>query len=89
MQRTCQRCGLPGNADEGHFVFECSALQSVRDSFANLFGDGKLTMQLQQLLWKASIVQVAHIIQACSAELSSPVGGCGSSHQPKTAGTVV
>lgn len=45
-------------------------------AFADVFGDGILT--IQQFMWQDSIVQVAHFIQTCFAELNSPVGGHGS-----------
>ena len=47
-QRSCPRCAMPGVADERHLVFECPAMQPVRDQFAHLFGDDSMTMHKNQ-----------------------------------------
>ena len=42
--RLCQHCNMGAMGDQRHVVFECTALQHVRDRFRTLFGVG-LTMR--------------------------------------------
>ena len=49
-QRLCLLCDQRAVGDERHMVFECPALQGVRDKYAALFVDGASTMQ--QFLWR-------------------------------------
>ena len=46
--RTCGICGGNCVQNEHHWVFDCPALQSVRDGFPRLFGQGCFT-QLRKL----------------------------------------
>jgi hypothetical protein len=39
-QRACQLCGSGAVGDERHMVFECPALQQIRDEFEHLFSSG-------------------------------------------------
>jgi hypothetical protein len=49
--------------DERHLVFECPALQSIRDRYPGLFGADIVTMQ--QFMWQLDIVGVAHFVMDC------------------------
>ena len=62
-QRLCQRCNLHALHDERHLVFECPAMQCVRDRYPALFSPAKNTMQL--FMWQRNIVGVAHFVQDC------------------------
>ena len=62
-QRLCQRCNLHAVHDERHLVFECPAMQCVRDRYPALFGPAKSTMVL--FMWQHDIVGVAHFIKDC------------------------
>jgi hypothetical protein len=53
--------GFPG--DERHLVFECLALQSIRDRYPGVFGADIVTMQ--QFMWQLDIVGVAHFVMDC------------------------
>jgi hypothetical protein len=79
MQRSCTRCDMPGIADERHLIFECVAVQPVRDRFPTLFGEHITTMQA--FMWQDDAIQVAKFVQACFATLAN-VSSVGSSHQP-------
>ena len=79
-QRSCPRCAMPGVADERHLVFECPAMQPVRDQFPHLFGDDSMTMQA--FMWQDDLPGVARFIHACFASFTDSAGGCGSSNQP-------
>ena len=62
-QRLCLLCDQRAVGDERHMVFECPALQSVRDKYAALFLDGASTMQ--QFMWQQDVIGVALIVQDC------------------------
>ena len=62
-QRLCQRCNLHAVHDERHLVFECPAMQCVRDRYPALFGPAKNTMRL--FMWQHDILGVAHFIKDC------------------------
>jgi len=40
-QRHCQQCGTAAVGDERHLVFECPAVQHIRDYHSDLFWDGQ------------------------------------------------
>ena len=67
-------------ADERHLVFECPAMQPVRDQFAHLFGDDSTTMQAS--MWQDDLHGVARFIHTCFASFTDSAGGCGLSNQP-------
>jgi hypothetical protein len=46
--------------DERHLVFECPALQFLRDRCRGLFGAATVTMQ--QFMWHLDIVGFAHFL---------------------------
>ena len=48
--------------DEKHLVFECPALQCLRDTYPHLF-TGDPTMR--QFMWQADLVGVAKFVDAC------------------------
>ncbi len=75
-QRLCMRCAQQVLGDERHLVFECPALQSVRDRYPGLFGAAIVTMQ--QFMWQLDIVGVAHFVMDCFDYLDS----ASSSNQP-------
>ena len=52
-------------------VFECPALQGVRDKYAALFLDGASTMQ--QFMWQQDVIGVAHFVKDCFDLLDAPV----------------
>ena len=56
---------------ERHMVFECPALQGVRDKYAALFVDGASAMQ--QFMWQQDVIGVAHFVQDCFDLLDAPV----------------
>ena len=58
--RLCQQCALHAVHDERHLVFECPAMQPVRDRYPALFSPAQGTMQL--FMWQQDIVGVAHYI---------------------------
>ncbi len=60
-------------------VFECPAMQPVRDRFPALFGAHALTMQ--QFMWQLNLVGVAHFVMYCFDMLDAPDAN-ESSHQP-------
>ena len=60
-QRLCQRCNLHAVHDERHLVFECPAMQCVRDRYPALFSPAKNTMQL--FMQQRNIVGVALYIK--------------------------
>ncbi len=75
-QRLCMRCAQQVIGDERHLVFECPALQSVRDRYPGLFGAAIVTMQ--QFMWQLDIVGVAHFVMDCFDYLDA----ASSSNQP-------
>ena len=62
-QRLCRGCDLHVVGDERHMVFECPAMQTVRDRYPTLFAPAHSTMQL--FLWQPDLVRVAHFIMDC------------------------
>ncbi len=62
-QRLCMRCAQQIIGDERHLVFECPALQSIRDRYPGVFGADIVTMQ--QFMWQLDIVGVAHFVMDC------------------------
>ena len=60
-----RRCNLHMHAlhDERHLVFECPAMQCVRDRHPALFSPANNTMQL--FMWQRNIVGVAHFVKDC------------------------
>ena len=62
-QRLCQRCNLHALCNERHLVFECPAMQCVRDRYPALFIPAENTMQL--FMWQRNLVGLAHDIKDC------------------------
>jgi len=79
--RTCQLCSLTSLGDEKHFVFECPAFQSVRDTYRHLFV-GDPTMR--QFMWQDDLVGVAKFVDACMEMMytAGPSAGGQASDQP-------
>ena len=73
--------------DEKHVVFECSALQGLRDEYASLFSD---VCTMKQFLWQDDLVSVAKFIHACLDKMFSCETGLSNdsqaSDQPDVAG---
>ena len=69
----CLLCDQRALGDERHMVFECPALQGVRDKYAALFVavDGASTMQ--QFMWQQNVIGVAHFVKDCIDLLDAPV----------------
>ena len=55
--------------DERHLVFECPALQYIRDNYPWLFHVD--TMRL--FMWQADIIGVAKFIMDCFAHMHAPI----------------
>ena len=55
-------CNLGSMCDEKHVVFECPALQGLRNEFASLFLD---VCTMKQPLWQDDSVSIAKFINAC------------------------
>ena len=67
QQRTCARCGGSGICDERHLVFECPAVQPVRDQYAGLFTGPGQTMV--QFMWQQNLTGVALFVRDALAVL--------------------
>ena len=73
--------------DERHMVFECPAMQPVRDRFPGLFAANIDTMQ--RFMWQPDLRGVAHFVLACFDSMRDPdtdddadSDASGSSNQP-------
>ena len=86
-ERICLLCNLGSLCDEKHVVFECSALQGLRDEYASLFSD---VCTMKQFLWQDDLVSVAKFIHGCSDKMFSCATGLSNdsqaSDQPDVAG---
>ena len=86
-ERLCLLCNLGSLCDEKHVVFECSALQGLRDEYASLFSD---VCTMKQFLWQDDLVSVAKFIHACLDKMFSCETGLSNdsqaSDQPDVAG---
>ena len=69
-QRLCQRCDQHAVGDERHLIFECPAMQCVRDKYAALFAPSICTMQ--QFMWQVDLTGVAHFVMDCFDMLDAP-----------------
>ena len=73
--------------DEKHVIFECSALQGLRDEYASLISD---VCTMKQFLWQDDLVSVAKFIHACLDKMFSCATGLSNdsqaSDQPDVAG---
>ena len=58
--RLCLRYNLHALHDERRLVFECPAMQCVRDRYSALLSPAQNTMQL--FMWQRNIVRVAYYI---------------------------
>ena len=68
-ERLCQKCQLRVVCDERHLVFECPALQRIRDKYPGLFHVD--TMRL--FMWQTDTIGVANFIRDCFAHMHAPV----------------
>ena len=81
LQRLCPHCDMHSIGDERHVVFECAALQPVRDKFPILFGDNIVTMK--DFMWQENTVLVGKFIVQCFKYMrGDDEGGSGPSNQP-------
>ena len=73
LNRFCTLCQQGGLGDEKHIVFECPALQDLRDKCENLFqapqGDAMLLF-----MWQDDIIGVAQFIDACLGRVYTSAG---------------
>ena len=64
LNRFCTWCQQVVSGDEKHIVFECPALQTLRDRYENLFqapqGDA-----MTLFMWQSDIIGVALFVDAC------------------------
>lgn len=63
MHRICLKCTSNQVGDERHLVFECTALQPIRDKYADLFQVAPLTMR--QFMWQPDLLRVALFVVEC------------------------
>ena len=86
-ERLCLLCNLGSLCDEKHVLFECSALQGLRDEYASLFSD---VCTMKQFLWQDDLFSVAKFIHACLDKMFSCETGLSNdsqaSDQPDVAG---
>ncbi len=61
--RICEHCTVSEIGDEMHLVFECPAVQHVRDQYAHLFTFATSTMRT--FLWQDDIISVITYVVAC------------------------
>ena len=54
-------------------MFECAALQPVRETYFDLFGPAIDIMQ--QFMWQGNLLGVAHSVFECFAHLQALGGG--------------
>ena len=57
--RLCTACNSGQVGDEQHLVFECAALQHLRDQQAHLFQPG---LSMQQFMWQPDLAGVAKFV---------------------------
>jgi len=60
--RHCQRCGTAAVGDERHLVFECPAVQHIRDYHSDLFWDGQ---SMREFVNQTDQAAVMNFIVAC------------------------
>ena len=79
--RLCPLCDTSSLGDEKHLVFECPALQAVRDKYARLF-HAVTTMRL--FVWQDDLVGVAKFLDECLEIVytAGPLQGGQASNQP-------
>ena len=86
-ERICLLCNSGSLCDEKHVVFQCSALQDLRDEYASLFSDA---CTMKEFLWQDDLVSVAKLFLACLDKIFSCVAGLSNdgqtSDQPDVAG---
>jgi hypothetical protein len=63
MSRICEHCTMNEIGDEMHLVFECQAVQHVRDQYAHLFTFTTSTMRT--FLWQDDIISVIKYVVTC------------------------
>jgi hypothetical protein len=63
MSRICEHCTMNEIGDEMHLVFECPAVQHVRDQYAHLFTFTTSTMRT--FLWQDDIISVIKYVVTC------------------------
>ena len=63
ISRICEHCTSGEIGDEMHMIFECMAVQNVRDQYAHLFTYSTSTMST--FLWQDDIISVIKFVIAC------------------------
>ena len=61
--RVCTHCTTGSVGDERHLLFECPALQSIRDEYASLMADSRDCMRL--LMWHKDQMRVFKYVRTC------------------------
>ena len=64
LQRVCNICQHRTIGDEKHLVFECPALQDLRDKRPHLF-DGAQTDAMVLFMWQDDMIGVVRFIDDC------------------------
>ena len=81
-RRLCLHCASNVVGDERHMVFDCTALQPVREQYSGLFGPTLVTMQ--QIMWQRDLVGVAHFVLELLGKIAEsgwwPIGFALPSH---------
>ena len=81
LQRVCTKCHGPAVCDERHVVFECPALQHLRDKYSRLFSGSGQT--IQQFMWQSDTVGVVcYVRDSLLVLLADDEGSDRSSNQP-------
>ena len=78
--RVCTLCQTGNLGDEQHLVFQCSALQGIRDRYNGLFGDHAATMV--HPMWQHGTRAVAKFIEECMDAHDDPGPQSQASDQP-------
>ena len=60
-RRSCPKCSSSSICDELHVVFECQALQGIRQKYSHIFTGQTLTMR--QFMWQKDLLSVMHYVR--------------------------
>lgn len=66
-QRLCSACNTSSIGDEMHMIFECPALENLRQKYSHLFHSHVTTMQ--QFMWQNETIQVMLFIRDCLSQI--------------------
>ena len=71
QERLCKLCE-GGLGDELHLVFDCPALQDIRDQYAHLFVGAS---SMAQFVWQQPLQDIAHFVHRCLRRVHDRPGG--------------